>query len=194
MSPAKRATEPSDALRRWLLRLLFPSLALVPGALVALSTDAEQPIEIEADFAELDETEGRTVYRGNVEVRQGSLHMKGDVLRALFDENDTLTEVRITGEPAWFKQTPDDSAVDIEGEALTIDYRQADNLLKLIDQAKLTKGGQLFQGNEIDYDTERSVIRARAARPSTDTDAPAQTSGSGRVRIIIPPKQKDPAP
>lgn len=182
--------------RRALMLALTLALGFVlTGPVVALSTDAEQPIEIEADFAELDETEGRTIYRGNVKVRQGSLRMAGDVLRARFDEDNTLQEIRLTGRPAWFRQTPDDSPHDIEGEALTIDYRQTESLLKLIENARLNKGGQRFEGNVIDYDTERSVIRARAAPPSKARDqAGGGADAGGRVRMVIPPKKKEPAP
>lgn len=194
--PAPIDTRSSTRARRSVPLALALALGLVvTGPVVALSTDAEQPIEIEADFAELDETEGRTVYRGNVKVRQGSLRMAGDVLRARFDEDNTLQEIRLTGRPAWFRQTPDDSPEDIEGEALTIDYRQTESLLKLIEKARLNKGGQRFEGNVIDYDTERSVIRARAARPSKARDeAAGDSDAGGRVRIVIPAKKKEPAP
>lgn len=199
MSPevTETAPAPTDVFASRVLRRLALALALGFAAappVVALSTDSQQPIEIEADFAELDETEGRTVYRGNVKVRQGSLRMAGDVLRARFDDDNTLQEIRLTGRPAWFRQTPDDSPDDIEGEALTIDYRQTENLLKLIENARLNKGGQRFEGNVIDYDTERSVIRARAARPSAGRVEGAGESAGGRVRIVIPAKKKDPAP
>ena len=194
--PAPIDTGFSTRARRSASLALTLALGLVvTGPVVALSTDADQPIEIEADFAELDESEGRTVYRGNVKVRQGSLRMAGDVLRARFDEDNTLQEIRLTGRPARFRQTPDDSPHDIEGEALTIDYRQTESLLKLIENARLNKGGQRFEGNVIDYDTERSVIRARAARPSNVGDeADGDSDAGGRVRIVNPPKKKEPAP
>ena len=55
----------------WFLLLVFFS------DVVALSTDYDQPIEIESDFAELDDVEGTTVYIGNVIVVQGSIRMTG---------------------------------------------------------------------------------------------------------------------
>lgn len=168
----------------WLGWLLF---AVGSGAAVALSSDAEQPIEIEADFAELDEQAGRTIYRGRVEVRQGSIHMKGDVLEAEFDEAQNLDKVQLRGQPAWFKQTPDDSKVDVEGEALTIDYFKIENRVLLQTNAVVTRGQQRFEGDRIDYDTERSIVKARAAQPSAGPEQPDPTPG-GRVRVIIPPK------
>ena len=42
---------------------------------LALSNDAKQPIEIEADSVEVDELSGFNEFTGNAEVRQGSLLM-----------------------------------------------------------------------------------------------------------------------
>lgn len=164
-------------------------LVMASANAFALSSDADQPIEIEADFAELDEQAGRTIYRGRVEVRQGSIHMKGDVLEAEFDANQNLDKVQLRGEPAWFKQTPDNSTVDVEGQALTIDYFKLESRVLLQKNAVVTRGQQRFEGDRIDYDTARSVVKARAAQPAAGTEAQPGKAPGGRVRVIIPPKK-----
>ena len=52
----------------------------------AMATDREQPVNIEADWAEWSRTdEGRIgVYRGNAVVSQGSLNIKGDEITMFF--------------------------------------------------------------------------------------------------------------
>jgi lipopolysaccharide export system protein LptA len=166
-------------------------LALAVGDATALSTDSTQPIEIEADFAELDDREGKTIYVGNVIVTQGSIRMTGDKLKVNFSADRELQDVHMEGRPAYFKQTPDGGKEDVEGEALTIEYHAQKNILRLIEKAKLVQGARLFEGDRINYDTEKSIITARAmprATPRTDTG----TTRGGRVRVIIPPKKTTP--
>ena len=170
----------------------FFALALVTGQCLALATDSQKPIEIEADFAELDDEEGTTVYIGNVVVIQGSIRMTGDRLRVNFTEEKDLKEAFLEGRPATFKQTPDNDE-DVEGEALLIEYHALESLLNLIEKAKVTQGERLFEGHRINYDTDKSIITARSSRAGkADKDEQAK-EGSGRVRIIIPPKKKPPA-
>ena len=172
------------------VRLLSILLAVFGSQCMALTTDSEQPIEIEADFAELDDEEGTTLYVGNVIVIQGSIRMTGDQLRVNFTEDRDLKEVYLEGQPATFKQTPDDAVHDVEGEALMMEYHALKNLLFLIEKAKVTQGERLFQGHRINYDTEKSIITARSSRAGKADKDERRKETSGRVRIIIPPKKK----
>jgi lipopolysaccharide export system protein LptA len=173
--------------------MLAVTLLAAPGAApLALSSDVEQPIEIEADFAELDDEEGTTVYIGNVVVVQGSIHMTGDRLRVNFTEAKDLKEAYLDGRPATFKQTPD-RGEDVEGEALQIEYHAQDSRIDLIEKAKVTQGQRLFEGHRINYDTKKSVITAHSARAGMADKDEQPKATSGRVRIIIPPKKKEPA-
>lgn len=174
-------------------------LALVLGlwaaGAAALSTDTNQPVEIEADFAEMDDVEGRTTYIGNVIVTQGSIRMTGDKMRANFDENRQLTEVFLDGQPAYFKQTPDGGKEDIEGEGAQIQYLAKKNQLILIKDARLTQGARLFTGYRINYDTKRSVITGRGTPQQGETPAKGDTPQKpGRIKVIIPPKAPAPPP
>ncbi len=173
-----------------LLSLLTLWSCLPVAEVLALATDVEQPIEIEADFAELDDAAGRTIYSGNVVVVQGTMRMTGDKLIANFDENRTLVDVYLEGKPAYFKQTPDGGKQDIEGEGLQIEYHQKKHLLYLIDKARLTQGDRLFEGYRINYDTERSIITGRGAATGSTATTPA--AKPGRVKVIIPPKKTTP--
>ncbi|MFT4580706.1 MAG: lipopolysaccharide export system protein LptA [Gammaproteobacteria bacterium] len=157
---------------------------------MALASDSEQPLEIEADFAELDDQEGKTVYIGNVVVTQGSIKMTGDKLRVNFAEDRELEDVFIEGQPAYFKQTPD-SGDDVEGEGLVIEYHALESLLHLIQKAKLTQGERVFTGDRINYDTEKSLITAHGS-PKTAVTVGQPPPPRERVRIIIPPKKKKP--
>lgn len=161
-----------------------------PEAVLALATDSQQPIEIEADFAELDDQEGRTIYVGNVIVTQGSIKMTGDKLKVLFDANKDLEHLHMEGRPAYFKQTPDGGKEDIEGEGLIIEYHAKESMLHLIQKAKLVQGDRIFTGDRINYDSEKSVITGRGqTKTAEDEKNPPKR---GRVKVIIPPKKPTP--
>lgn len=169
--------------------LLGIVLALLAGPVFALSTDSQQPIEIEADFAELDDESGTTVYVGNVVVIQGSIRMTGDRLRVNFTPEKDLKDAYLEGKLATFKQTPD-KGEDVNGEAIEIEYHAQDFMLHLIQKAKVTQGERLFQGHRINYDTKKSIITARSARAGQANKDEIPKEGSGRVKIIIPAKKK----
>ena len=168
---------------------LLVVLAVMAQPCQALSTDPQQPVQIEADFAELDDEEHTTVYVGNVVVDQGSMHMTGDRLRVNFTENKDMKEAYLEGRPATFKQTPDHDD-DVHGQALKIEYHAEQSLLNLIEKARVTQGERLFEGHRINYDTKKSIITARSARAGQANKDQYPKDGSDRVRIIIPPKKK----
>lgn len=172
-----------------LTRVLALSLAFVSAGAVALSTDKDQPIEIEADNAQLDDTAGVTTYTGNVVVVQGSIRMTGDTLTVFYTPDRQIKEARLDGRPARFRQRPDRRDVDDEGEAIRVRYYASQDLLVLRDRAKLTQGERSFSGAEITYDTERSLIKAHGAAGAAP-DAGGKPAEGGRVRIVLPPSRK----
>ncbi len=164
------------------------SLAFFSLVVTALSTDFEQPIEIEADFAELDDQAGTTVYVGTVVLVQGSIVMTGDKLTAIFTPERELEEAILEGRLATFRQTPD-KGKDIEGEGAVIEMHAFDNMFFLTGKAKVTQGKRLTQGHRISYDTERSIATIRTSR-SANSQNNSSRRPRERVRIIIPPKEK----
>ena len=196
VKPASNATSRvpirhEQSLGRCVRSLIYLLAILVfPNAVFGLATDSQQPIEIEADFAELDDQEGRTIYVGNVIVTQGSIKMTGDKLKVLFDVNKDLEHLHMEGRPAYFKQTPDGGKEDIEGEGLIIEYHAKVSMLHLIQKAKLVQGDRIFTGDRINYDSEKSVITGRGqTKTAKDEKDPPKR---GRVKVISPPKKPTP--
>ncbi len=165
-------------------------LATGPGAR-ALSTDPQQPVEVQADFAEMDDKAGTTVYIGNVIITQGSIRMTGDRMRATFDDQRALEDVFVDGRPAYFRQTPDGSREDIEGQALQVEYHARKNQLILVKDASLKQGERLFEGYRINYDTKKSVITGRGDPLLEPGQKPTGKPG-GRIKVIIPPRKPGP--
>ena len=152
----------------------------------ALSTDKDQPIEIEADAAELDDEKGVTIYRGNVVLTQGSVRMTGETMTVYFKDDDLDTLI-MEGKPARYRQLPDESEVYDEAEALRMEYYELKSLVILIDKASFKQENLSFSGNRIEYDTEHSKVKARG---SIKQQGGSKSSGGERVKIILKPKKK----
>jgi lipopolysaccharide export system protein LptA len=160
---------------------------LISGLTAGLSSDPDQPIEVEADSAELDDKERIAVYQGNVVVIQGSIRLTGDVLTLTYTPEHDIKEIVLVGKPARFRQRPDHTSMDTEGEALKIAYSAEKNLLSLIEKAKVNQQRQIYTGHRMDYDTKRSVLTLQSSGKTPPSGKP---SAAERVKIIIPPKEK----
>ena len=174
--------------------MVFASIVFVWAGLFftvnawALSTDKDQPIEIEANNADLDDEKGVTIYRGNVILTQGSVRMTGDTMTVYFngDELDTLI---MEGQPARYKQLPDGSKIYDEAEALRMEYYELKNMIILIDRASFKQEGLSFSGNRIEYDTEHSRVKAKGSVKQQTGSSSSGSSGE-RVKIILKPRKK----
>jgi len=167
---------------------LFLAGLIVFNQSTALTTDQDQPIEIEADAAELDDQKSVTTYTGNVIVVQGSIRMTGDKMTVYYTRDNDLDTVIMEGRPATYRQLPDNSEIYDEAEALRMEYYGLKNLIVLIENAVVKQEELRFSGNRIEYDTERSQIRARG---QAESDAAKPPGENGRVKITIKPKKKE---
>ncbi len=172
--------------------LLFAVLLATSLTVHALSTDKDQPIEVEADYAELDDEKGVTIYKGNVIVTQGSMRINGDKMTVTYNENDDLDTLIVTGRPAHYQQMPDNSQILDEAEALKMEYYQLKSLIVLINDALVKQEGLRFSGNRIEYDTERSKVYARSDETVREETGDAKAENrNDRVKITIKPKKKN---
>lgn len=158
----------------------------------ALSTDQDQPIQIEADAAELDDQTGVTIYSGNVIVIQGSMTIKGNKFTLIYNDDNSLKTATMLGSPASFHQTPDGNGKgDIDGKGFKIDYLAAVNKLILTEEAQLVQNGKLFKAYNIEYDTEKSKMIARKAVAGEATPSgKSAAKNTGRIKVVLPPKKK----
>ena len=172
--------------------LVFLLGLLTANHVQALSTDKDQPIEVEADSAELDDEKGITIYRGNVIVTQGSMRITGDIMTVTYNENSDLDTLVVEGKPAHYRQMPDNSKVYDEAEALQMDYYALKNYIVLMDNALVKQEGLRFSGNRIEYDTERSIVKAKGKTntSSGNKDGSDKKDPNARVKIILKPSKK----
>jgi lipopolysaccharide export system protein LptA len=162
--------------------LLFPSL---PAR--ALSSDRDEPINIEADSATLHEKSGNSTYRGNVHLRQGTLHLTGDTMTVEM-RDDRIEKIVLIGSPATYVQRPDNSDEDQHARAKRVEYYATDDRLILLDNARIWKSGnEEFSSDRIIFNLADNTVNAGGG------------SSSDRVRITLQPRKSgasepEPAP
>ena len=170
--------------------LLIVLLGLASAQVSALSTDKDQPIEIEADTAEIDDLNNISIYRGNVIVVQGSIYMTGDKMTVYNTEDDELDILIMEGKPATYKQLPDNSTVYDEARALRMEYHELKNMIYLYENAWSKQGDGEISGNQIEYNTELSKVMAWSAKQTLKPGE--QIKSQDRVRIILHKKKDEP--
>lgn len=161
--------------------LFFCSLS---STVLALSTDREQPINIEADQAEADDALGVTIYKGDVVITQGSLDIRGDIVTIHFDEDQDITKVVAEGKPAKFKQLPDGADAFQNAQALTMEFYANDDTIVLLGDAVSWQGDNRISAQRIVYDTRKGKVKAESLAGGANGET------SGRVSITITPKKK----
>ena len=174
-------------------KLLLLCLSLIPALAFALPSDREQPINIEADHAQLDDEQGVTQYKGNAILTQGTLRITGDIITFYFDEDQQIKKAVATGNLATYKQVQKPGEEPIRARALQMEYHAKSQKIYLIGKGHVWHQGDEFSGNQIEYDIARNIVHANSA-PVQVGD---KIQEGGRVHIIIQPpgskKNKKPA-
>lgn len=159
--------------------ILLTGLIGVPPAWAA---DAEkQPVQVEADRLEIDEQRDLSIYQGNVLIIQGELRLQADRVE-IRGAQGKAEQMIATGKPVKFQSRPAKGGKPVNGEAGRLEYVLNDDVVTLIDNAKLTQDQDVFSSERIQYDRKRSLIKGGAA------------VGGTRIRMLIQPKDKTPAP
>jgi lipopolysaccharide export system protein LptA len=151
-------------------------LAVTSTAPAALESDRSQPIELAADSVDINEGEGLSIYRGDVDLRQGSMRLRADVVTVHHRGRDP-SRVVAEGRPVRFEQAS--TRGPVEGQARRVEYEIASENLELTGDAVLKQGQDTMRSDRIVYDRVRAVVKAGAA-----------AEGKERVRISIQPPAK----
>ena len=182
----------NERMHRLRCRLLAALLLASVTPAHALSTDSEQPISIVADAAEHDDTTRITVYRGNVIIDQGSLHITGDAVTVNFDALDQVTKITSVGTPAHFRQLPDGDTGHRKAWAKQMEYFPEQDLIMLFGDARYEKDGSRVEADRLVYDSRNARFKALTDTAATPSGEDGQAAGKKpeRVRIQIKPKKK----
>jgi lipopolysaccharide export system protein LptA len=164
---------------------IIATCCLISGQIAALTSDRDQPFHIQADGAEIDESTGISIYRGRVNVDQGSMKILADeieihtndseviqIIARMHDKNDKL---------AHYEQQPDADGELITAEAREINYFIQEEKLHLIGKARLYQTPNSFEGELLHYDLQRGIVNLKGR--------PASEDGDGRINMILKPKK-----
>ncbi len=166
--------------------LFLVGLAASLNAL-AESADRNQPIELEADTVTVNDAKKISTYSGNVILTQGSLVIHADKLIVHEDEQG-FQHSTSTGNPSTFKQKLEGKNEYMEGKAQRIEYDGRMDKVQLYTRASVKRGEDIVHGDYISYDANAEYAEVIGGTKSEGTP------GSGRVKAIIQPKNKQVPP
>ena len=159
------------------------ALLAVARSACALPEDAQKPINIHADSAELDQTKNIAIYRGSVRMEQGTMTVTGDKMTIEL-EDKLVVRIVAEGDRAHYQQQlkPEESTVFADAKKIT--YFTQEERVELAGNAHLTQDKNEFTGELIKYNTREGKVDAQA-------------NGQGTVQMILQPgalKKQQPAP
>ncbi len=164
--------------------LVFCAVTLTTPKVNALPDDRNQPIEVQANSAERDAKTGVTTYSGNVDIRQGSIHISAASVVLKTDQNDELSTILAKGGPAQYEQQITNAEDRIHAMGNTINYHVKDDLIILEQNASVEQKGSVIKGEHIEYDVKSERVSAQGAQKGS-------SDNSKRITVVIPPNKKN---
>ncbi len=149
---------------------------LVPGALLAKSSDRNQPMNIEADNSDcnLVGDNGKCRFAGNVVITQGSMEIHAGTADVQ-QKNGEADRVLLSGRQATLKQEMDDGTT-MNARADNMDYNIGTEVIVLTGNYHIESQRGSNSGQRMVYNTRSGTM---------------QSGGDGsRVRTVIQPKNK----
>lgn len=157
----------------WLAVLL--SLA-ASGTALALPGDRDQPIQIAADQASIDDISGVASYSGNVQVEQGSMKITASKVD-LYRSDGDVSRILATGNVHFQQQAASNKPVtNAYGERM--DYRIDRREITITGKARVVQQKDTFTGQKIVYNLDKSLVNAFSG----------EGEKGGRVQMVIQPK------
>ena len=175
----------------------FLALVLLAGSglVYALPEDADQPINIRADSVEYDQTGNRIIYRGSVQVDQGTLRVTAEVMTIDLLDGNKVKRITAEDTPARYRQQIEVDKEPVRAEALTIIYHTQDERVDLRGDANLEQEGSTLTGDLIVYDIVAGRVDASATEeaPVTMVLQPSAVSGptSAEADVAAEPETDD---
>ena len=163
------------------LKLALCLLALMPTFSLALESDREQPIRIQADAAIVDEKNGSSVYKGNVIITQGTLEVTANEVEIFTADGEVIQIIAKTEEGsdllAHYQQQVNETMDMVVADARKITYLVQEERLHLSGDARLQQVQDVFTGQLLYYDLGRGIVNLNSS------------GGSDRVNMTITPKK-----
>ena len=169
---------------KWFLFFFLFTISFNAQAQVALG-DANQPVEIQADRLEVIQKDKIALFQGNVEAKQGNVHLKADAMRVYYKEKaageqNSVSKIDVSG--GVFLATPQETAQGAKGV-----YDVENSVITLIDNVVITRGKNVLKGSALTYNLKTGHSEMKGGAGIT-ADGKKQ-----RVRgVFVPEKTKKP--
>lgn len=155
----------------------------IGNAAFALEADNQEPLELKASSADINQSEHQGTYTNGIEFDQGTTHIRADRAITKTDKNNKLTQAVIYGNKntqAHYWTQMEKSKPDLHAYADIIEYYPDKKIIKLIGNAKVKQGENLFTAPKISYDIEkRHIISGKMA------------NNPGKTVIVFYPPRKN---
>jgi lipopolysaccharide export system protein LptA len=158
-------------------RILLIAAAVLmasPGHLLALKSDRQQPLEVNADSTDGTLGDGTATLKGNVEVRQGTLLIRADIAQVEKAEG-RVRRFELNGNPVWLQQEIEDAGL-VTAEARRIEYEVASGIVTLTGAADVVHPQYRISGEVLEYDMNIQHFKGSGG------------DSNGRIRIQLDPE------
>lgn len=154
---------------------LFLCLLFLSPPLMALESDRQKPLEVNANSTDGTLGDGKTTLRGNVEISQGTLHITAD--EAEVNKIDgRVNSVTFRGKPAFLEQEIEEEG-RVQATANVIEYQVASGLVTLTGDADVKHPQYEISGDLLTYDLNVQHFQGRG-----------DENGNGRIHIRLDPE------
>lgn len=161
-------------LHNWTLLMAAIFLLAMPGPLLALKTDRQQPLEVNADSTEGSLGDGIATLKGNVEIRQGSMLIRADIAE-VEKVDGRVRKFELNGNPVHLQQEIEEEGV-VTAEAKNVVYIVATGIVTLTGESDVIHPQYHISGEILEYDMNTQHFQGSGG------------DGNGRIRIRLEPE------
>jgi len=162
-------------IRLWPMSCLLTFSLIFSLSSQALESDRQQPLEINASSTDGMLGDGITTMRGDVEIRQGTLHITADEAEVK-KVDGRVQSVIFRGQPAFLEQEIEEQGM-VKATARVIDYQVANGLVTLTGDADVQHPQYQISGELLIYDLKIQHFKGSSSE-----------NGNGRIRIRLDPE------
>jgi lipopolysaccharide export system protein LptA len=167
------------------MRVLVPALIACAFAATlahAERADREKQIIVGADRGIADDANRTSTFEGSVVITQGTMRITASKVTVKEDKDRNKYYVA-NGSPVTFRQKRDNTDEWIEGFAERAEFDDQNDVLKLINRARVKRNNDELTGDLITYDMRKELAEISGA-PAGQT-----LPGTGRVKAVLLPKK-----
>lgn len=157
---------------------LLLCLSFIAPSALALESDRQQPLEVNANSTDGTLGDGVTTLRGAVDIRQGTLHITAE--EAEVNKVDgRVNSLTFRGDPAFLEQEIEEEGL-VRATAKIIQYQVASGIVTLTGEADVQHPQYQISGELLTYDLNIQHF-----------EGSADETGNGRIHIRLDPEVID---